>query len=120
MPKFGFSQYKKNDISHNKKAQKKWSILKSLIPNLAEEEILGFADLSITGNINDYLVFTAEKCYYHMTGTIWTYYYNHPELSSKNAIICNNPQRRLFSIDNNTVKGKDFNECITKLEEILK
>ena len=119
LPKFGFSQYMKNDIEHNKKAQKKWSILKSLLPNLTEEEILGFADLSLTGNINDYLVFTTEKCYYHMTDTIWTYYYNHPELSSGMAIIYSNPQNRLFSIDTTTVKNKDFNECITKLESIL-
>lgn len=119
LPKFGFRHFSKKDILQNKKAAKKFSVLKKLIPGLESENVLAFIDLSVTGNVNDHLVFTPEKCYYHSISTIWTYYYNHPEISSGRALLINNGERRVFNVDENYVKNKDFDECIRKLESIL-
>lgn len=74
----------------------------------------------MTGNVNDHLVFTSEKCYYHSISTIWSYYYNHPELSSGKPFLFDNGEKRKFNVDENFVKNKDFIECISKLESVLK
>lgn len=108
------------DIPNNKKARKKLEILKTLIPNLDSEHILGFVDFSITGNMNDHLVFTTEQCYFHYHGIIWSYYYNHPEVSSELAITDDDGEERIFSLNNSPAKNKDLDDCISKLEAILR
>lgn len=118
-PKFGITHFFHNDFLGNKKAIKKLESLKTLIPALDERTIIGFVDLSLSGNINDHLVFTTEQCYYHWCGTIWTYYYNHPEASSDNVIVYNDNKERLFSLGISNIKQTDFNECITKIEALL-
>lgn len=120
LPRFGFTRYSKNDFSRNKKAAKKFSNIKKLIPNLDVENVLGFADITLTGTANEYLVFTNVQCYYHYLDHVWTYFYNHPELSSGYPIIINNGKKRIFNVDEITIKNKDFDECITKLESVLK
>lgn len=119
LPKFGSTYYFRDDIQNNKKARKKLEILKTLIPNLDTEHILGFVDFSITGNMNDHLVFTTEQCYFHYIGIIWSYYYNHPEVSSKFTIIYDDGEERIFLLNNSPAKNKDFDDCISKLEAIL-
>lgn len=120
LPKFSAYHYFKTDIVHNKKASKKIEILKTLIPYLDEEQILGFVDLSVTGNINHFLVFTTEQCYYHYLDIFWTYYYNHPEISD-NAILLyeDKNEKRIFYLNNSIIKDKYFDECITKIEALL-
>ncbi len=118
LPKFNSCHYFKTDIVCNKKVGKKIEILKTLIPYLDEEQILGFADLSVTGNINNYLVFTTEQCYYHYLDIFWTYYYNRPEISV-GAIVYKNEKKRLFFLKGSSVNDKEFNECIVKIEELL-
>lgn len=120
LPRFGFTRYSKKEILKNKKAEKKFSTIKKLIPNLDAANVLGFADLTLTGSANEYLVFTNVQCFYHSSDRLWTYFYNHPELSSGYPIVIDDGKKRIFSLDEITVKNKDFGECITKLEAVLK